>query len=189
MWGKKCVWISRCGARFVQNLPLLWHFFRKMCLSWGTFFVKCSLCNLMGQVWPGGRAMAPFAPPLYPPLCAYLRQPTFYTFFLQTFFLFLIFTCQYDLVRHYSERWLEAGTMIWGPHYVEQRSLMAWVGVKPKEGWARVAAPILILVWHRLFRLFFFNLFFYFLPVNMILCYTIWSDGQKETPWVESRVV
>ena len=31
-------------------------------------------------------------------------------------------------------------------------SLMAWIVVIPKEGWVRVAAPILILVWHRLFK-------------------------------------
>ncbi len=34
-----------------------------------------------------------------------------------------------------------------------KRSLMAWVGVIPKEGSASVAEPILLLVWHRLFRI------------------------------------
>ena len=32
---------------------------------------------------------------------------------------------------------------------------MAWVDVIPKEGLVRVAAPILLLVWHQLFRFFF----------------------------------
>ena len=35
---------------------------------------------------------------------------------------------------------------------VQKWSLMAWVGVIPKEGWALVAAPTLLLVWHRLFK-------------------------------------
>ncbi len=34
---------------------------------WGTFD-RSLICDLMGQPWPGGGAMAPFAPPLYPPL-------------------------------------------------------------------------------------------------------------------------
>ena len=32
---------------------------------------------------------------------------------------------------------------------------MTWVIVIPKEGWARGAAPALLLVWHQLFRIFF----------------------------------
>ncbi len=32
----------------------------------------------------------------------------------------------------------------------EKTDLKVFVGVIPKEGWARVAAPILLLVWHRL---------------------------------------
>ncbi len=32
-----------------------------------------------------------------------------------------------------------------------KRTLMSWVIVLPKEGWACVAAPIFLLVWHRLF--------------------------------------
>ncbi len=35
-----------------------------------------------------------------------------------------------------------------------KRSLMSWVGVIPKEGRARGAAPALLLVWHRLFKFF-----------------------------------
>ncbi len=42
-----------------------------------------------------------------------------------------------------------------------KRSLMSWV-VIPKEGWARGAAPALLLVWHRLFRIFFLIFFFFF---------------------------
>ncbi len=37
-----------------------------------------------------------------------------------------------------------------GLHYAK-RPLMSWVVVIPKEGWAHVAAPILLLVWHWLF--------------------------------------
>ena len=37
-----------------------------------------------------------------------------------------------------------------------KRSLMSWVVVIPKEGQPRGAAPNLLLVWHRLFRFFFF---------------------------------
>ncbi len=46
---------------------------------------------------------------------------------------------------------------------------MYWVFVIPKEGWARVAAPILLrtpillLVWHQLFRIFFFSSSFFYL--------------------------
>ncbi len=49
-----------------------------------------------------------------------------------------------------------------------KRSLMSWVVVKPKEGRVRVAAPALVLVWHRLFLFIYFSkkifefLFFYF---------------------------
>ncbi len=38
-----------------------------------------------------------------------------------------------------------------GRHHAK-RSLMAWVSVIAKEGWARVAAPILLSVWHWLFK-------------------------------------
>ncbi len=33
-----------------------------------------------------------------------------------------------------------------------KKSLIAWVSVIPKEVWVRVAPPILLLVWHRLFQ-------------------------------------
>ena len=50
------------GALSPQNVPHLGHFLRKMYPKWGT------LRDLVGHIWPGGGAMAPFAPPLYPPL-------------------------------------------------------------------------------------------------------------------------
>ena len=40
---------------------------------------------------------------------------------------------------------------LWGLCHAK-RSIMAWVGVIPKEGWACVVAIILLLVWHRLFE-------------------------------------
>ncbi len=39
---------------------------------------------------------------------------------------------------------------------------MSWVSVIPNEGRARGAVPALLLVWHRLFRIFFL---FFFLPI------------------------
>ncbi len=42
--------------------------------------------------------------------------------------------------------------LFWECH--AKRSLTAWVGVIPKEGRARVAAPFILLAWHRLFRFF-----------------------------------
>ncbi len=41
------------------------HFLRKMCPTWGT------LRDAAGHPWPGGGAIAPIAPPLYPPLTAH----------------------------------------------------------------------------------------------------------------------
>ncbi len=53
---------------FLQYVPQL----HKICPRWGTFSINCPLAwallyDLMGQPCPGGRTMAPYAPPLYPP--------------------------------------------------------------------------------------------------------------------------
>ena len=47
---------------------------------------------------------------------------------------------------------------IFGQHQPKRSlmSLMSWVCVIPKVGWARVTTPILLLVWHWLFIRFFF---------------------------------
>ncbi len=50
-----------------------------------------------------------------------------------------------------------------GLHHAK-RSLMSWVVVIPKEGWARGAALILLLIWHRLFRFFYLELGFFAKP-------------------------
>ncbi len=44
----------------------------------------------------------------------------------------------------------------------QKRSLMSWFVVIPKEGWACVAMPVLLLVWHRLVRFFFLIFDFFF---------------------------
>ncbi len=51
-----------------------------------------------------------------------------------------------------------------------RRSLMSWVAVIPKEGRACMAAPTLLLVWHRPFRFFWFFFFFFFFFLESRCC-------------------
>ncbi len=61
----------------------------------------------------------------------------------------------------------------------EKTDLKVFVVVIPKEGWARVAAPILLLVWHRLFRIWVFWLHrSYSLKVGVIPFF--WYDNDKD---------
>ncbi len=65
-----------------------------------------------------------------------------------------------------------------------KRSIISWVVVIPKEGWARVAAPALLLVWHRLFRFYFWKkkfskfcwIFFFFFFLNFDKFWIFFSE-------------
>ena len=67
-----------------------------------------------------------------------------------------------SFLKWISEKYMASSYMYNGLCHAKR----SWVVVIPKEGWERMAAPILLLVWHRIFRIFFFLKifnFFYFL--------------------------
>ena len=68
---------------------------------------------------------------------------------------------------YYSECLQQIASIMDRKTYVK----MAWVIVIPKEGCARVAAPILLLVWHWLFRFFFWKTFFPFFFGKKLVSY------------------
>ena len=84
-FGNFSIKISPPWASFPQYVPQLGHSLRKMCPSWDTFSVKtCPSWGIFmrfdGTTLARGGAMAPFAPPRYPPLVVCTPNRTFSAF-------------------------------------------------------------------------------------------------------------
>ncbi len=83
-----------------------------------------------------------------------------------------------NIARFFYITWLNSSYWIWsvwsdceleaihGLRYTK-RSPMSWVVVIPKEGWPRMAAPTLLLVWHRKKKIWIF-----FFKILKSRCYT-----------------
>ena len=61
--------------------------------------------------------------------------------------LVLLISSRVSVIHHSTSQNIDIEAQL---AVLREKFLMSWVVVIPKEGWARVAAPILLLVWHRL---------------------------------------